>query len=83
MQRRIVPVFVVGACMTFGAGSALADTGAPGATFPEQPGTHPQTACVAVTTNPGSGATGQAGQVISPTAGAIVAGLVQDACFPG
>jgi hypothetical protein len=56
---------------------------APGASFPEQPGTHPRTACVAVTTNPGSGAAGAAGQVISPTAGVIVAGLVNDACFGG
>jgi hypothetical protein len=56
---------------------------APGASFPEQPGTHPQTACAAVTTNPGTGATGQAGQVISPTAGAITAGLIEDACFGG
>jgi hypothetical protein len=56
---------------------------APGASFPEQPGTHPQTACAAVTTNPGTGASGRAGQVISPTAGAITTGLIQDACFPG
>jgi len=83
MQGRIVPIFVVGACMTFGASAALADAGAPGTTFPEQPGTNPQTACVAVTTNPGSGGTGQAGQVISPTAGAITAGVIQDACVGG
>jgi len=56
---------------------------APGASFPEQPGTNPQAACIAVTTNPGSGATGRAGQVISPTAGAIVAGLIEDACLGG
>lgn len=80
MQRRIVSILVVGACMTFGGSTALAVPGAPGTTFPEQPGTHPQTACMAVTTNPGSGATGRAGEVISPTAGAIVGGLVQDAC---
>jgi hypothetical protein len=83
MQRRVVSILVVGACMTFGASTALADPGAPGTTFPEQPGTHGQTACAAVTTNPGSGAGGQAGQVISPTAGAILTGLVQDACFGG
>jgi len=79
MQRRVVPILVVGACMTFGASTALA---APGA-FPEQPGNNPQTACMAVTTNPGTGATGQAGEVISPTAGAITTGLIQDACFEG
>ena len=56
---------------------------APGTSFPEQPGTNPQTACMAVTTNPGSGEGGQAGQVISPTAGAIVAGLIEDACLGG
>ena len=77
MQRRIVPIFVVGACLTFGASTAAA---APGS-FPEQPGANVQTACMAVTTNPGSGAGGRAGQVISPTAGAITTALVQDACF--
>jgi hypothetical protein len=56
---------------------------APGASFPEQPGIHPQTACATVTTNPGSGTSGRAGQVISPTAGAIVAGLIADACLGG
>jgi hypothetical protein len=62
--------------------AAAAPAGAaPGASFPEQPGTHPQTACVAVTTNPGTGASGRAGQVISPTAGAITTGLIEDACF--
>ena len=83
MQRRIVPVFVVGACMTFGASTALAAPGAPGTTFPEQPGTHPQAACLAVTTNPGTGLTGRSGEVISPTAGAITLGLIQDACLGG
>jgi len=83
MQRRIVSILVVGACMTLGASTALADPGPPGSTFPEQPGTNPQAACMAVTTNPGSGATGRAGEVISPNAGAIVGGLVQDACFGG
>jgi hypothetical protein len=83
MDGRIVSIFVVGASMAFGASTALADAGAPGTTFPEQPGSHAQTACAAVTTNPGSGMTGQAGQVISPTAGAIVGGLVQDACSDG
>jgi hypothetical protein len=66
-----------------GAGPALADAGAPGSTFPEQPGTNAQTACTAVTSNPGTGFGGQAGQNASPTALVIVNGLLVDACFGG
>ena len=83
MKRRILPALLAGVLMTVGASTALADAGAPGTTFPEQPGTAGQTACTAVTTNPGTGAGGQAGAVLSPTAGAIVSGLIQDACFGG
>jgi hypothetical protein len=60
--------------------AAFADAGSPGSTYPEQPGTSVQNACAAVNTNPGSGVGGTAGQHISPTAGAIVAGLITDAC---
>jgi len=83
MQRRIVPILVTGAFMTIGASPALADAGAPGTTFPEQPGTNVATACAAVTTNPGAGVGGQAALHLSPTAGGIVAGVVEDACFGG
>ena len=78
MERRILPIVVVVGFMAIGASPALADPGAPGTTFPEQPGTHPQTACTAVTTNPGQGI-----PHASPTAVEILNGLVADACFGG
>jgi hypothetical protein len=81
MKHRILPILVAAGFMTIGASPALADAGAPGTTFPEQPGTHGQTACTAVTTNPGTGVGGAA--MPSPTAAAIVTGLLQDACFGG
>ncbi len=56
-----------------------ADAGAPGTTFPEQPGNHLATACDTVLSNPGTGL----GVPASPTAGAITGGLVADACFGG
>jgi len=54
----------------------LADPGAPGTTFPEQPGGNVETACQAVLSNPGEGPG-------SPVAQAITGGLVEDACFGG
>lgn len=59
--------------------AALADAGAPGSTFPEQPGTPP--ACGVVTTNPGIGFGGHARP--SQTAVQILDGLLADACFGG
>jgi hypothetical protein len=59
------------------AGPALADRGAPGTTFPEQPGTNVQTGCAAVL---GSAA---ASAPMSPTSVPITTGLFGDACFPG
>jgi hypothetical protein len=83
MKRRIAAILVAGALMAVGAAPAFGDAGAPGTTFPEQPGTNGQTACDTVTTNPGTGMGGAAGGNISPTAGAIVGGLIADACFEG
>jgi hypothetical protein len=83
MKRRIVAILVAGALMAVGAAPAFGDAGPPGTTYPEQPGTNGQTACEMVTTNPGSGTGGAAGANISPTAGAIVTGLINDACFGG
>jgi hypothetical protein len=62
---------------------ALADAGSPGSTFPEQPGSHLQTGCAMVTSNPGTGAGGVVGQHQSPTGAAITSGLLADACFGG
>jgi hypothetical protein len=70
---------VMTATLALGAGPALADAGAPGTTFPEQPGGHVATGCGAVLTNPGSGEGGHA--ALSPTALAIVGGLIEDACL--
>jgi hypothetical protein len=80
MRRRIVAFLCAAVFMGVAASPAWADAGSPGSTYPEQPGTNVQAACAAVNTNPGSGVGGTAGQNISPTAGAIVAGLITDAC---
>jgi hypothetical protein len=82
MKRRIVPLLVAGALMAVGASPAFGDAGAPGTTFPEQPGTHVQNACTTILTNPGTNPdTGHAR--LSPTAFAIVSGNLTDACFGG
>lgn len=78
MKRRILPIVVVAGFMTIGASPTLADPGTPGTTFPEQPGTHVQTACTAVTTNPG-----QAFSHAAPNAVGTLMGLIEDACLPG
>jgi hypothetical protein len=83
MKRRIVPILVAGALLAVGAAPAVGDAGAPGATFPEQPGTNDQNACTAITTNPGTSEAGHGSTNLSPTAGAILTGLLTDACFGG
>jgi hypothetical protein len=60
---------------------AWGDAGPPGTTFPEQPGSHPATACSAVASNPGTGFGGAFSQNASPTAIGIVGGLYADACL--
>jgi hypothetical protein len=60
------------------AGPALADSGAPGTTFPEQPGSQPQTACAALVSKSGALSAPR-----SETAFAITNGLFGDACFRG
>jgi hypothetical protein len=72
---------VVAGALALGAGPALADAGAPGTTFPEQPNGNVGTGCTAVTTNPGSGAGGAAN--FSDTALGILGPLITDACFGG
>lgn len=57
---------------------ALADSGAPGTTFPEQPGTNPQQGCAALVSHPGALSAPR-----SPTARAITNALLGDACFGG
>jgi hypothetical protein len=78
-----VGVAVAVAALAIGAGPAVADRGAPGTTFPEQPNGNVGTACAAVNTNPGTGVGGHAEAHLSPTAGVILTGLLEDACVGG
>jgi hypothetical protein len=80
MKRRISAFLCAGVFLAVSASPALADSGSPGSTFPEQPGGHVGNACVSVNTNPGTGIGGTVENHISPTAGAIVTGLLTDAC---
>ena len=83
MKRRILPILVAGALMAVGATPALGDAGPPGTTFPEQPGSNLQNACVAVTSNPGTSPGGVFDQNVSPIADEITNGILVDACVPG
>jgi hypothetical protein len=65
-----------------GSGAALADQGAPGSTYPEQPGSNVQNGCQAVSTNPGTSTGGPAQTNQSDTAAGITGGLFTDACAP-
>jgi hypothetical protein len=62
------------------AAPALADAGAPGSTFPEQPGTHVAQACATAPTSPGATQFFANG---SATAQTIVLGIIADACLGG
>jgi len=76
---RLVTTIGVGiAIAAFATGPALADAGAPGATFPEQAGTNPETACAALVSNSST-----LGAPRSATALAITNALFVDACFGG
>ena len=84
MARRLaLSAITAAALLAAVATPALANAGAPGTTFPEQPGTHPANACRAITTNPGTGAGGAFTTNASPTAQIIATGLLTDACFGG
>lgn len=83
MKRSVLTVTVTAAAMVMVTGGAWADPGAPGSTFPEQPGGHAATACSAVATNPGTGFGGAFEQHAAPTAAAILTGLYTDACLGG
>jgi hypothetical protein len=75
--KRITAALAV-AALAVTAGPAAADPGAPGTTFPEQPGSHTSAGCSAVLSNPGATTAPR-----SATADAITTGLIADACFPG
>ena len=72
---------VVAGALALGAGPALADAGAPGTTYPEQPNGNVAEGCAAITTNPGTGPGGQGVVHFSDTAGGILGPLITDACF--
>jgi hypothetical protein len=74
MKRRLVTIVTALALFTLAAGPVLADRGAPGTTFPEQPGDHVAGACAVA----GAASTGFAHA--SHTAVAIASALVQDIC---
>lgn len=82
MKRLIVAISTAALLIMAPPAAVLADPGAPGTTFPEQPGTNVGTACTSVTTNPGTGNGGAAMEHGSPTAAQITSGLVADACLP-
>jgi hypothetical protein len=65
----------LGAMLVLGTGPAFADVGAPGSTFPEQPGSHVATGCAAVGAH-----TGTAAASMSGVAADITSGLFADAC---
>ena len=76
-MKRLLVAAVSAACLLVGAGPALADVGAPGATFPEEPGGNVAMACATVT----SGIQVGGGATNNPLSDSITAGLVEDACF--
>src|SRR3954471_11737571 len=75
MKRITTPGLSI-AVLALRASRAPADPGAPGTTFPEQPGSHPQAGCAALLSNPGALSAPRAA-----TAFAITNGLFSDACF--
>jgi hypothetical protein len=74
-MKRLLTLFATAFVMAAAAAPALGDAGAPGATFPEQPGANVQNACAAVTSNPGATTAPR-----SATAAAITTGIFVDAC---
>jgi hypothetical protein len=81
MRLRIrlgVGTAVMAGALALGAGPALADAGAPGTTFPEQPNGVVETGCTTLVSNPMQG-----GVHDSATATGVKVGLITDACFGG
>jgi len=77
-MKRITTVGLSIAMLAVTTAPALADPGAPGTTFPEQPGSQPQTGCAALSLNSGALSAPRAGMAF-----AITNGLLDDACFGG
>jgi hypothetical protein len=77
-MKRITAIVTSVAVAALSAGPALADSGAPGTTFPEQPGSHPESACTALVSNSAALSAPR-----SEMAFTITNGLLGDACFGG
>ena len=76
MRRRLVAAAAaLGLFAAVAAAPASADPGPPGSTFPEQPGGHVTTACIAVTDHAGTGILNMSDQAFG-----ITSGLFGDAC---
>jgi hypothetical protein len=73
-MKRISAALAITA-LAIAAAPAGADRGAPGNTFPEQPGAHTAAGCSAVLSNPGATTA-----PVSATAAAITTSLIADAC---
>jgi hypothetical protein len=71
MKRRLIAGAAALALFATTASPAFADQGAPGSTFPDQPGTHTATGCAAIFGNPGQG----------PARDSLVAYAIQIALF--
>jgi hypothetical protein len=80
MRRRMVAVVCAAAFMAVPAIPAWGDAGAPGTTFPEQPGTHTLPACLAVTSNPGTSYGGVFDQHVPTFVNDQTTALLVDAC---
>jgi hypothetical protein len=76
-MKRISAALAV-AALAVAAAPVAADPGAPGTTFPEQPGSHTSAGCSAVVSKSGATTAPR-----SATADAITTGLIADACSPG
>jgi hypothetical protein len=83
MRRRILAILAAASLMAVSVSPAWGDAGAPGTTFPEQPGGHVRNACVAITTNPGTSLGGVFDAHASDLANDLTSALLRDACLPG
>ena len=77
-MKRVASAALAVAALAVTAAPAGADRGAPGTTFPEQPGSHNAAACSAILSNPGATTAPR-----SAGADAITTGIFFDACFGG
>ena len=77
-MKRITTTGLSIAVLALTASTALADPGAPGTTFPEQPESNVQTACAALASNSGALSAPR-----SQTAFVITNAVLGDACFGG